>query len=240
MKALVSFLCAAAGLLACPADAGDAVSLFNGGDLSGWLVPEGDNGHWKVVGGVIDYDARSEAAGDKDLWTEKQFADFSLRLDWRLKDTPGTYAMAEILPDGSTRKDTGGNEILIERPNADSGVFLRGSRKAQVNIWCWPIGSGEVWGYRTDEEMPPGVRAAVVPLLAADKPVGEWNTFEIRLIGDRLTVRLNGQLVIEDARLPGVPERGPIGLQHHGGFREGKYDGASSVVQFRNITIEEL
>ena len=37
------------------------VSLFNGRDLSGWKVPEGDNGHWKVVDGVIDYDALSEA-----------------------------------------------------------------------------------------------------------------------------------------------------------------------------------
>ena len=33
------------------------VSLFNGRDLSGWKVPAGDNGHWKVVDGVIDYDA---------------------------------------------------------------------------------------------------------------------------------------------------------------------------------------
>ena len=39
--------------------------LFNGKDLAGWKVPEGDNGHWKVVDGVIDYDARSEATGDK-------------------------------------------------------------------------------------------------------------------------------------------------------------------------------
>ena len=34
--------------------------LFNGKDLTGWTLPEGDNGHWKVVDKVIDYDARSE------------------------------------------------------------------------------------------------------------------------------------------------------------------------------------
>ena len=39
-------------------------SLFNGKDLTGWRVPEGDNGHWKVVDGVIDYDAESEAPGE--------------------------------------------------------------------------------------------------------------------------------------------------------------------------------
>ena len=41
------------------------VSLFNGKDLSGWKIPEGDNGHWKVLNGVIDYDAESESKNDK-------------------------------------------------------------------------------------------------------------------------------------------------------------------------------
>ncbi len=215
------------------------VSLFNGKDLTGWKVPEGDNGHWKVKDGVIDYDARSEAPGDKDLWTEKSFSDFVLRIDWRIKQTHGAYPMSEILPDGTNKKDKDGKEIVIERPNADSGIFLRGSSKAQVNIWCWPVGSGEVWGYRTDGSLPPAVRAAVVPKVHADNPVGEWNHYEITMKGDRLTVRLNDELVIEDAQLPGVPERGPIGLQHHGGFEDGHYDSASSLVQFRNLSIRE-
>src|SRR5271166_1786630 len=52
-------------------------TLFNGKDFSGWKVPEGDGGHWKVVDGVIDYDAQSEAKGnDKHLWTEREFGDF--------------------------------------------------------------------------------------------------------------------------------------------------------------------
>src|SRR5262245_56880316 len=63
---------------------GGLVSLFNGKDLTGWKVPQGDNGHWKVVAGVIDYDAESEAAGDKNLWSEKEFGDFILRVDWRI------------------------------------------------------------------------------------------------------------------------------------------------------------
>src|SRR5437667_5886679 len=45
------------------------VALFNGRDFSGWKVPEGDHGHWKVRDGVIDYDAESEAPGDNSLWT---------------------------------------------------------------------------------------------------------------------------------------------------------------------------
>ena len=42
-------------------------SLFNGRDLTGWRIPAGDNGHWRVVDGVIDYDAGSEAPGEKHL-----------------------------------------------------------------------------------------------------------------------------------------------------------------------------
>src|SRR5688572_31859437 len=64
--------------------------LFNGKDLTGWKVPEGDNGHWIVVDGVIDYDARSEAKKDKHLWTEREYGDFVLRVEWRLKETPYT------------------------------------------------------------------------------------------------------------------------------------------------------
>lgn len=215
-------------------------SLFNGKDLTGWVVPEGDNGHWQVIDGVIDYDARSEAPGDKNLWTEKEYGDFTLKVDWRIKQTTGLYPMPVVLPDGTHQLDADGKEIKIERPNADSGIYLRGTSKAQLNIWCWPIGSGEVYGYRMDKSMPPEVRAGVTPKLKADNPVGEWNTFEITMKGDRLTVVLNGKTVIENAQLPGVPERGRLALQHHGGFRDGQYSPASSLMQFRNISIREL
>ncbi len=239
LAALLFVLSLAAGAEAGPPPGFRA--LFNGKDLSGWIVPKGDNGHWKVVDGVIDYDACSEAKGDKNLWTEEEFGNFILLIDWRLKKTSGLYPMRIILPDGSEKKDANGKPIILMRPNADSGIFLRGTKKAQVNIWCWPVGSGEVWGYRRDPNMPPEVRAAVTPKVRADNPVGEWNTFKITMIGDRLTVELNGKTVIENARLPGVPPRGRIGLQHHGGPRkDGTLSPASSLIQFRNIYIKEL
>jgi hypothetical protein len=230
-------ICAA---LLAAAPASGFVSLFNGRDLSGWNIPEDDNGHWKVLNGVIDYDARSEAKGDKNLWTEEQYGDFVLKLDWRIKETPALWPIPDVLPDGSYKLGADGEPIKRERPNADSGVLLRGTSKAQLNIWCWPIGSGEVFGYRMDKKMPPEVRAGVTPKLKADKPVGEWNTFEITMRGDRLTVVLNGKTVIDKAQLPDIPARGAIALQHHGQFKDGKYNGASSLVQFRNISIREL
>jgi hypothetical protein len=215
-------------------------SLFNGKDLSGWKVPDGDGGHWKVVDGVIDYDAQSEAQGDKNLWTEESFGDFTLSIDWRLKQTTGLYAMSTVLPDGSDKTDAEGKVIKTLMPNADSGIFLRGAGKSQINIWCWPVGSGEVWGYRRDKSMPAEVRAGVVPKLKADNPVGEWNTFVITMVGDRLSVELNGKTVIERAQLPGIAKEGPIALQHHGGKNKktGEFSPASSLIQFRNIRVK--
>jgi hypothetical protein len=215
--------------------------LFNGKDLTGWKVPAGDNGHWKVVDGVIDYDAESEASGDKSLWTERSFGDFVLRLEWRLKGTPYTNPNVPIIRfDGTHKKDADGKEIRLAVPDSDSGVLLRGSSKSQVNIWAWPIGSGEVYGYRTDAKMPPAVRAGVTPRRNADRDIGAWNAFEITVKGDRLTVVLNGEEVISNAQLPEIPAKGPIALQHHGSKKGGVWTSPPSLVQFRNISVKEM
>ncbi len=217
------------------------VSLFNGKDLSGWRIPEGDNGHWRVVDGVMDYDAGSEAPGDKNLWSEGEYGDFVLRLEWRIKETPYNNPRVPIvLPDGTHKKNATGETIRMVVPDSDSGVYLRGSSKAQVNIWCWPVGSGEVYGYRTDSSMPPEIRAGVTPRTQADRHIGEWNQFEITVRGERLGVLLNGKMVLENAQLPGVPARGRLALQHHGAKRDGEWTGPPSLVQFRNIFIREL
>jgi hypothetical protein len=233
--------------IACAARAADNtppegfVALFNGRDLTGWKVPEGDNGHWRVVDGVIDYDALSEAKGDKSLYTEQEFGDFVLHVDWRIKETPYVNPNVRyILPDGTHARDIEGNELRLALPDSDSGIFLRGSGKNQVNIWCWPIGSGEFYGYRMDAKMPPEVRAAVTPRTQADHPVGQWNRFEITVRGDRVQVVLNGKTVIPDAQLPGIAARGAVALQHHGGMRDGQWVSPPSLVQFKNIYVKEL
>jgi hypothetical protein len=219
----------------------DFRSIFNGEDFTGWIVPEGDGGHWKVMEGVIDYDAMSQATGDKNLWSEEEFGDFVLRVDWRIKETPFVNHNVRIIrPDGTHQLNTDGDPVSISVPDSDSGIYLRGSSKAQVNIWCWPVGSGEVYGYRTDRSMPPEVIAGVTPRVFADNHIGEWNTFEITMVGDRLTVELNGIVVIEDAQLPGVDERGRIAFQHHGHKVDGEWGSSPSLVQFRNIYIREL
>lgn len=217
-------------------------SLFNGRDLTGWRVPEGDNGHWRVVDGVIDYDAQSEAEDEKSLWTEEEFGDYVLRIDWRIK-TVAPYTNPNvpiIMPDGLHKLDANGEVIRMSVPDSDSGIMPRGHPKGQANIWNWPIGSGEVYGYRMDDSMPPEVRAAATPLMNADHDIGEWNTFEITMRGDRMTVVLNDQLVIDEVQLVEVPARGPIGLQHHGSMRNGEWTSPPALVQFRNIYVMRL
>ena len=80
----------------------------------------------------------------------------------------------------------------------------------------------------------------MTPSVRADKPVGKWNTFEVTMRGEYLTVVLNDITVISNAHLPGVPAAGRLALQHHGGMRNGVYSPASSLMQFRNISIKEL
>ncbi|MCY2954508.1 MAG: DUF1080 domain-containing protein [Planctomycetota bacterium] len=216
-------------------------SLFNGKDLTGWKIPAGDNGHWKVVDAAVDYDAQSEARGDKSLWTTGSYANYTLRIDWRIKETPYTNPnVPYILPDGTHARDITGKEIRMAMPDSDSGIMLRGNGKNQANIWCWPIGSGEFYGYRTDPKMPPEVIAGATPKTQADKPVGQWNTFEITIKADRVTVLLNGKLVIDNAKLPGIAETGPIGLQHHGSMQNNKWTGPPSLLQYKNIYIKQL
>ena len=80
------------------------------------------------------------------------------------------------------------------------------------------------------------------PLVLADKPFGEWNTFYIKMVGDKVTIKLNGKLVVDNAPLTNFWDRktptanrkpliarGPIQLQTHGGE-----------ICWRNIFIKEL
>ena len=215
------------------------VPLFDGKDLDGWTTRQAVEGDWSVVDGVIDCNPRGEAKGDRNLWTKKEYGDFELLLDWRIKESPFNNPKARIiLPDGTYKKDDSGNVITVTAPNTDSGVFLRGQHKSQVNIWCWPVGSGEVWGYRTDPNLSAEVHAGTTPKEKADQPLGEWNTFRIVMKGDRLTVTLNGRLIIDNAQLPGVPAKGPLALQLHPERKDGEW--GASLIQFRNIRIKEL
>jgi hypothetical protein len=199
--------------------------LYTGVDLDGWLTGPEHRDHWTSRGHILDYDGEGDT-----LWTAESFEDFELLMDWRWTGEPRGDSVPVVQSDGSTLKDAAGQDILREVLTAgDSGIYLRGNSKNQINLWCWPVGSGELYGYRTDLSMPPEVRAAATPSLAADAPLGQWNRFHITLVGDRITVELNGEIVIDDAWLPDIAPSGPIALQHHG-----------DPIQFCNLFVREL
>jgi hypothetical protein len=203
----------------------DYVALFNGKDLAGWKADDETKQHWTVKDGVLEHDGKKG-----DLWTESTFGDFILMLSWRWPGKPTEENHPVFDSDGNEVKGPDG-KVKTERmvDGGDSGVFLRGFRKAQANLFCYPCGSGEVWDYRTDPKMPPEVRRACMPKKRADRPVGEWNQMTITMKADRLTVVLNGEEVLTGAGLPGVPARGAIGFQHE--FNR---------VQFKNVYVREL
>lgn len=202
------------------------VSLFDGLDFDGWKLESGSEGHWVANNGVIAYDGQSRAPrGRQDLWTAASYKDFVLIADWRLPRKPEPTERPVFSPEG----DRIAGRTQTVQDAGDSGLYLRGNSKSQLNIWCQPMGSGEVHGYMTDKSLPAEVRRAVIPRTRADKPPGQWNRFVATMKGDRLTVELNGETVIERAQLPGVPPEGPIALQHH-----------TDPVEFRNLFLKTL
>ncbi len=207
-------------------------SIFDGLSFNHWNHRPGHVGHWTARDGEIHYDGQAESKKrtDKDLWTEKAFGDFALIADWRLPAKPAMKQHPIVLPNGDFVFDDRGKRKTFEHIDAgDSGIYLRGSSKRQLNIWSQKLGSGEINGYRTDRKLSAAIRKACIPSTNADRPFGQWNRFVISVVGERVSVTLNGETVIDNAHLPQMPRQGPIGLQHHG-----------DPVQFRNLLIKRL
>lgn len=199
--------------------------LFDGKSLAGWKA--GNNPEWTASQRILRHSGRPGEPAD--LWTEKEFSDFTLVFDWRWSGRGPLKKQPVVLADGNPKTGPDGQPELVEIEELDSGIYLRGNTASQVNLWNWTVGSGEVYGYRTNPAMSAEMRAQVTPKMKADRPIGEWNRTMIRMKGDRLTVSLNGRVVIDNAQLPGVPARGPVGLQSHG-----------AAIDFANLWIKDL
>jgi len=201
-------------------------ALFNGKDLAGWY---GWNPHSSV-----------KLTGEKkDANLKQQRADFANH--WRVEN--GELVNAGTGPYATTAEEFGDIELHIEYKTvakADSGIYLRGT--PQVQIWDKNqefneknptrkphLGSG---GLFNNTPGKPGRD----PLVLADRPFGEWNSFRIRQAGDRTWVWLNDKLVVDGAvmenywdRAKPLPAKGPIMLQTHGGE-----------IRWRNLFVREI
>ena len=196
------------------------VSLFNGWDLSGWK-------------GLVENPLVRAKMAPKDLAKKQLEADDIMRRGWIVQN--GILIFTGNGDNLCTSKSYGDFEMLVDwktSPNGDAGIYLRGS--PQVQIWDASrldteasVGSGGLFNNEVNEKNP---------LRMADNPVGDWNTFRIRMVGERVTVYLNGQLVVDntimenywDRSLPIFPVE-QIELQAHG-----------SLLAYRDIYIREI
>ena len=201
-------------------------ALFNEKNLSGWWgLKTEDPVKWKALS--ADKLAEKKAASLKDIAQH-----WSVNGEELVNDGNGLYL--------STQKNYGDFEFLVDYktvPKADSGIYLRGI--PQVQIWDSTEeakfnigankGSGGLWN---NSKGAPGKD----PLVLADKPFGQWNSFRIIMVGERVSVWLNGKLLVDHARMENyfnrkgqIPRTGPIQLQTHGGE-----------IRWRNVFIREI
>ncbi len=196
------------------------VSLFNGKDLSGWKA---------LVGNPISRSKMSE----KELQDAQQKANEATSGDWIVKD--GLLVFTGHGDNLATTKQYGDFELFVDwkiTEKGDAGIYLRGT--PQVQIWDTSrvevgaqVGSGGLYNNQKNER---------IPLVVADNKIGEWNTFHIIMIGDKVTVYLNGKLVVNnvvlenywDHNLP-IFVKEQIELQAHGTY-----------VAYRNIYLREI
>ena len=174
-------------------------ALFNGKDLTGWRGM-----------GTIDpraYQQLTDEQRQKKLSTDQQ----DMVKHWTVEN-------GEIVNDGhgvflSTEKDFRDFELWIDYktvPEADSGIYLKGT--PQIQIWDtteaggkWDIGADKGSGGLFNNSPKSTGRD---PLVKADRPFGQWNRFRIRQIGERTSVWLNDQLVVDHARLENYWDKG--------------------------------
>ena len=198
-------------------------ALFNGVDLTGWK-------------GLVGNPKSRAEMKPEDLAAAQAKADQKMRDHWKVEN-------GIIVFDGKgdslcTAKDYANFELYVDwkiEKAGDSGIYLRGS--PQVQIWdtdhepLWKLGANKGSGSLWNNQKNPN-QAEV----KADKPVGEWNTFFIRMVGEKVTIQLNGKNVVTDVTLENYWDRdkpiyptGQIELQNHG-----------NTLYFRNIYIKEL
>lgn len=202
---------------------GGFVSLFNGKNLDGWK-------------GLVENPIKRAKMSQKELAAAQVKADKEAAKDWKVEE-------GNIVFDGKgydnlcTDKQYGDFEMLVDwklypGPEPDAGIYLRGT--PQVQIWDTTrtnvgaeVGSGGLYNNQQNPSKP---------LKLSDQKVGEWNTFLIRMIGERVSVWLNGELVTDNVILENYWDRNQsiflieqIELQAHG-----------SKVAYRDIFIKEI
>ena len=189
------------------------IALFNGRDLTGWKG---------LLASPYDNPIKRSGLSAEQRASRQQKADEDMRQHWKVQD-------GQIVFDGKGRslctlQDYADFELLVDwivPAHGDSGIYLRGS--PQVQIWdpyTTPtrhgseVGSGGLYNNQKNPSKP---------LKVADKPIGQWNRFRILMVGEKVHVFLNEELVVNAVTLENYWDRsqpifptGQIELQNHG------------------------
>jgi hypothetical protein len=195
-------------------------SLFNGKDLSGWK-------------GLVENPIARSKMKPEALATAQEKANEKIKSDWLVKD--GLLLFSGHGDNLATEKQYGDFELYVDwkiTAKGDAGIYLRGT--PQVQIWDTSrrevgaqVGSGGLYNNQTNPSKP---------LVVADNAIGQWNTFHIIMIGDKVTVFLNGIKTVNNVALENYWDRKmplfikeQIELQAHGTY-----------VAYRNLYVKEL
>jgi len=200
------------------------VSIFNGRDLTGWK-------------GLVENPIKRSKMEGWQLVEAQKVADETMRKDWTVQDGCLTY-VGSGFDNICTVKNYKDFEMYVDwrldpkGKEPDAGIYLRGT--PQVQIWDIArvnvgaqVGSGGLYNNQKNRSTPTEV---------ADNPLGEWNSFYIKMVGDKVTVLLNGVKVVDQVvmenywdRSQPIPACDQIEMQAHG-----------SLVNFRDIYVREI
>lgn len=200
---------------------GGFVAMFNGKDLTGWK-------------GLVENPIARSKMTPAELAQKQKAADEQMRKDWRVEN-------GNLVFEGKGFNNLVSNkmyedfEMLVDwrmEPKGDGGVYLRGSPQVQT----WDTSRREVGAQVGSGGLYNNVKNRSTPLLVADNPINEWNSFRIKMVGDKVTVYLNGQLVTDqvtlenywDRKLP-IFDKEAIELQAHG-----------TKLEFRDVYVREI
>jgi len=169
--------------------ADDTSPIFNGKDLDGWegLIQD----YWSVKDGAI-----VGTYGDKKvpfntfLWTNKNYKDFEMKFQIRLKDGKGNSG------------------VQIRSEILDPKTFSAKGPQCDIGEAYWGSLYGENFGGMMKAAPGDVVKKALKP--------AEFNDYYIKCAGKHVTIKLNGETTV-DADFEKMPEDGRIGLQLHGG-----------------------
>ena len=199
------------------------LSIFNGQDLSGWK-------------GLVDNPIKRASMTTDELNQKQALADSQMRDSWKV--VKGELVFSGEGDNIATVKQYGDFEMLVDwkldpaGKEPDAGIYLRGTPQVQI----WDISRTDVGAEVGSGGLYNNQKHASKPLKVADNALGEWNTFKIRMVGEKVSVWLNGELVVDSVTLENYWDRNrsifpkeQIELQAHG-----------SQVWYRDIYIKEL